>query len=237
MRVIHRVQTRPPATGHLETDRIEALTDGVFAIVMTLLVHELRVPHVEHPSELPGQLAALWPNLVSYIISFVVLGVFWVGHHNQFHFIKRSDRKFMWINIFFLLSVSSIPFTAGLIGDYPGEQLALALYGLGLICTSLLLFTHWRYATTNGRLVDTPVDTVTQSLVSRRILTQPLVYVVAILVSFLSPWVSFIIYVATPLLYIFPTRLDQIWIGPGRSAQVASQPARDSAAESGSGIP
>ena len=80
--------------------RIEALTDGIFATVMTVLVLGLTVPaaNLSEP-ELASQIRAHWPNYIAYAFSFIVLGVYWIGHHNQFHYIKRSDRVFLWVNI------------------------------------------------------------------------------------------------------------------------------------------
>lgn len=102
----------------MHTARLETLADGVFAIVMTLLVFELRIP------ELPGAAAAdLWaavvllgPSLLSFIVSFLVLGVYWVGHHSQFQHIRRADQTLLWLNILFLMCVSLVPFSAGMLG-------------------------------------------------------------------------------------------------------------------------
>src|SRR4030088_188078 len=97
----------------LSRNRIEALTDGVFAVAMTLLVLDIKVPELEPPlagAELPLKPLALWPKFLSYLISFVILGVYWVGHHIQLSFIRRADRPLLWINILFLLWVALVPF-------------------------------------------------------------------------------------------------------------------------------
>ena len=89
-------------TGGRSKTRIEALTDGVFAIAMTLLIFNIRVPEAAQGTDkaLRQGLLQLWPSFLTYIISFVMLGVYWVGHHNQYHFIRRTDRVFLWTNIF-----------------------------------------------------------------------------------------------------------------------------------------
>src|ERR1700737_1299223 len=105
----------------LSRNRIEALTDGVFAVAMTLLVLDIKVPELPQPmatDELLRQLLALWPKFLSYVISFVILGVYWVGHHVQLSFIRRADRPLLWINILFLLWVALVPFSTALLGEY-----------------------------------------------------------------------------------------------------------------------
>src|SRR5919205_1666007 len=124
-----------PAAQGMKTARIETLVDGVFAIAMTLLIFDIRVPLPESVelSSLPAELAKLAPNLVGYVLSFVLLGVFWVGHHNQYVFIKRADRALLWLNILYLMTIAFIPFSAGLLSRYQREQLAVVIYGLNLI--------------------------------------------------------------------------------------------------------
>ena len=107
-----------PVAG-LSTHRIEAFSDGVFAIAITLLVLNLQVPEIATVSELASKLGALWPKLVSYVLSFMVVGIYWVAHHNTFHYIKRSDRNLLWLNILMMLFVVFIPFPAALLGQYP----------------------------------------------------------------------------------------------------------------------
>ena len=102
----------------LETDRLETLADGVFAIAMTILVFEITVPDLAtgELDQLGSKLLALWPKLLAYVISFIVLGIFWIGHHNQFAFIRRANRTFLWLNIVFLMLIAFIPFSAALLG-------------------------------------------------------------------------------------------------------------------------
>jgi len=110
----------------LTPNRLEFLTDGVFAIVMTLLVLEISIPEIAHPSlqvELPRRLLELWPKLYSYLLSFFVLGTLWTLHHRSFHSIKRSDNVLLWLNIFFLMFVALMPFTTSIVGNYGIGQL------------------------------------------------------------------------------------------------------------------
>lgn len=203
-------------SGGLGTNRLEALVDGVFAVVMTLLVLNLVVPR--EPARLSGaalshhlidDLFKLRFTLLSYAISFVIAGVYWVGHHNQFPFIRRTDRILLWINIVFLMCVTCIPFSTALLGAYPGQRVAVVIYGSNLILIGLVLYAHWWYATGGHRLTDANLDPLLVRRAARRILTGPVAYLVAIGLSFANPAVSLVIYALVPLLYILPGRLDR----------------------------
>src|SRR5947209_2907092 len=111
-----RQSSSGPAGSGISTGRVETLADGVFAIVMTLLILDIRAPDVVRDSaDLQGKLIALLPHIRGYALSFLILGVLWVGHHNQFYYIKRTDRIFLWINIAFLMCVAFIPFSSALL--------------------------------------------------------------------------------------------------------------------------
>ncbi len=134
--------------------RIEALSDGIFAIAMTLLVLDLKIPeNIVPPGLLTRTLLALWPKFLSYVMSFALLGVFWIGHHGYSHFLKRTDRWFLWINLLFLLFVALLPFTTDLMGDNPAHRLAVMIYGANIIALGLTLYCQWSYATSGHRLV------------------------------------------------------------------------------------
>jgi uncharacterized membrane protein len=145
----------------LATHRIVALTDGVFAIVMTLLVLEISIPEITQSSlhtELPGRLVELWPKLLSYVVSFIILGIFWYLHRIAFHYIKRSDNGLVWLNILFLMFIALIPFSTALFGSYGAEQLSLVIYAINIILASLMRFIIWIYATGKYRLVDNNIN-------------------------------------------------------------------------------
>ncbi len=115
-------QSTLSGTGRHSTTRIEALSDGVFAIAMTLMIFYIKVPQVPSErvtAELTRRLLDLWPQFLVYVISFVMLGVYWVGHHNQYRHIRRTNRILLWINNALLLSVTLIPFSTSLVGVTP----------------------------------------------------------------------------------------------------------------------
>jgi len=204
------------AGGGLSTARLETLVDGVFAVVMTLLVLTLIVPR--EPAGLPpvtlarqlgDDLYALRFTVLTYAMSFVVAGGYWVGHHNQFPIIRRADRVFLWITILFLMGVTGIPFSTALLGSYPSQQIAVVVYGGNLIAIGLVLTLQWWYATSGRRLTDPDLDPLVVRRAMRRILMGPVAYTLAIGFSFVNPTVSLAVYVVVPVLYILPGRVDR----------------------------
>ncbi|MBA3778469.1 MAG: DUF1211 domain-containing protein [Chloroflexi bacterium] len=124
---------RPPGT--LGTQRIEALTDGVFAIAMTLLVLELRLPEVESDASLAEALIHLAPRIAGYVLSFLVLGAYWLGLHTQYTVLRGADRVLIWITVVFLMLISAVPFTTSLLSEHSSRPIAPAIYGLHLTAT------------------------------------------------------------------------------------------------------
>jgi len=200
----------------LSTSRLETLTDGIFAIAMTLLVLNLQIPQIPAAlvaARLPHQLEALWPKVLSFILSFIVVGVYWVGHHNQFHYIRRVDRSFMWINILFLLAIAFIPFSAGLLGTYVRQQVVVAIYGLNLVAVGATLSLIWWYATADHRLVDADLSAQAVRAGGQRILLGVGLYLLAVALAFINTWLSVAMYIIVPLLYILPGRIDRYFLG------------------------
>jgi uncharacterized membrane protein len=200
---------RADPVGQMSTHRVEALADGVFAIIMTLLVFDIRVPEVP-ADQLPAALLELVPNLEGYLISFVLLGIYWIGHRNQFNFIRRADQNLHWLNILFFGLAGMVPFSTGLVARYPGELLVEAMYGFNLMLIGVALFLHWSYATRNYRLVDPEIPRAAIRLGKQRSLLAPACYLVAILVGLINPRLSLVVYALVPLLYIFPG-LQHFW--------------------------
>lgn len=193
----------------LSSERIKTLVDGVFAIVLTLLVLELKAPEAGSDAELISKLLALYPKFFSFVISFAILGIFWFGHHMEFHYIKRSDRIHVWLNLLFLMCIAVIPFSAALLGENLDSQVAIAFYGSNLIAAGLVRYFHWRYITYGHRLVDINMDVEVVRKVERIFLIVPFAYLGAICLSFLNAAVSLILYILIPVLYIRPPREDR----------------------------
>jgi uncharacterized membrane protein len=192
-------------------ERINTLSDGVFAIVITLLVLELRVPEIPSqlvPEVLPMALRETLPKVASHVVSFVVLGIYWVGHHNMFMHIKRHDRVLLWLNILFLMCIASMPFPTGLIVQYGQSEWSIIVYAATLVATGLSLDLIWWYATSKRRLVNQDMSDDLVAFVHRRVLTAPAIYLIAIIISFVSINAAKLLFLATALLYILPNPLD-----------------------------
>lgn len=197
----------------ITTGRIETLVDGVFAIVMTLLVFDIHVPLQAQVEQigLASALSLLAPNLLSYVITFVILGVFWVGHHNQYFYIRRADRVLLWINILFMMCVALLPFSAGVFSRYGQQPEAIFVYNLNLILTGIMLFLHWWYATRDSHLLNHVIEPHVRRIVYRRILTPPLLYLLAILVSLINVELSIVIDILVPIVWVLPNRVDRLF--------------------------
>jgi TMEM175 potassium channel family protein len=182
--------------------RLAALSDGVFAIAMTLLVLDLAIPashaaHSQHPIwegfgsedavlDLLGDLA---PNLLTYLMSFLTLGIFWVGQQAQLEQLERSDRDFTWIQLAFLLGVTLIPFTTGLLSEYITYRAALGVYWLNLLALGVFLYVSLGYAE-RARLVHPGVSLEERAAVKRRIRTFQALYLASVLLCVFNTYLS-----------------------------------------------
>ena len=150
------MERRTSRAAGLPPNRLETLADGIFAIAMTLLVLDLRFPNGN--GTLAAQIAAQLPRFAAFVISFVVLGVYWFAHHQIFHFLVRVNRTVVWLNILFFMGAVLIPFVASLLGSYPQDPVALSLYGAVLGLLAALGYVIWWYITGDRGLIDEKMD-------------------------------------------------------------------------------
>jgi uncharacterized membrane protein len=194
--------------GTVTKNRLEGLTEGVFAIVMTLLVFLLIAPEFVDDSGdamLHIQAAALLPSLRAYASSFLVLGIFWVTHHAVFHYIQRLDGFIIWINIIFLMTVALVPLSTLMVVNYDPVPLALVFYGANMFAASVPLVLTWIYAVWTGDLVHPDVDKATMRFVTLKTLAAPVIFIVATGVSYLDLHATRTIYFAAAVVYIVLT--------------------------------
>lgn len=178
---------------------------------MTILVLNVTAParEVVASQGLARALGHLAPQILVFAISFINLGVLWVGQHNQYHFIRCADRWFIWINIGYLMLISFIPFATALLGQYPFDRLAIFVYGATIITAELALDLHWRYASSGRRLVHEDMPATVVRLAHRRILTTAAAYAGAIVLSLLSPLLSLGLFLVVPFINIVPFGVDR----------------------------
>jgi len=182
-------------------NRLEGLADGLFAIVMTLLVLELSVPVITGSSvnhELLLKLLELWPKVLIYILSFVILGTVWENHHVMFHYVARSDGKLAWMNIILLMFVALVPFSASLLGNYSSVKIAAANYGINFM---IILFMHWlmwMYIAKESNLTEEAKQIKTRYNIfvrgNKAYLFGCLSYAIGIGVAFINPVASICVY-------------------------------------------
>jgi uncharacterized membrane protein len=184
-----------------EPARVLALSDGVFAILITLLVLEIHVPELTQGHSLNQALREIRPSLVAFVISFILAGMYWVGHRDLFALIRRTDRGLVWLNILYLLPLCLLPFGAGLLGRYDQEPVALRIYGLLLVAIAVMRVVIWLYATSRPHLLWRPLDDRQRRAGLTINLYPGLVYLLAFLVAKSAPGLSLLIYAGLPLLY------------------------------------
>jgi uncharacterized membrane protein len=186
-----------PATEAKETGRIEAFSDGVFAIAVTLLVLELRVPQLAEEAtnaELWAALLIRWPSYLAYLVSFATILIVWVNHHRIFTIIQRSDSRFLFLNGLLLLVVTTIPFPTALLAEFlqkPSATVACAIYTGTYVLLALAFNAFWRYASYRNRLLARTVSPEQVAAISRSLIFGPVSYFVAFALAFVNAYASF----------------------------------------------
>ncbi|MGA9640892.1 MAG: TMEM175 family protein [Terriglobales bacterium] len=193
-------------------ERLAALSDGIFAVAMTLLVLDLRVPArelIHSPAELRSALAGLAPQFVAYLMSFITLGIFWIGQQTQLNHLIRSSRGLSWLHLAFLFAVSVMPFSTHLLAEFISYRTALLAYWLNIFLLGATLYLTWNCALASGLVKDDISPEVTTAI-KRRILIAQSLYALGAALSFISTYWSIGFIVLVQLNYAFAPRL------PGR---------------------
>ena len=171
-------------------DRLMAVTDGVFAIAITILVLDLRVPADIAPRELSAHITDLVPEFISYAISFAVIAIYWQAQREVFDDIERNDAVLTWLTLVFLMAIAFLPFPTLLIGEFFTQQISVVFYAADAAVASLLLVGISWYARHGHRLVPEDVDDERGRLRTAQGLAVPVVFLASIAVSFWSPRVA-----------------------------------------------
>ncbi|MFN8374651.1 MAG: TMEM175 family protein [Anaerolineae bacterium] len=191
--------------GELRLTRIEAFSDGVFAIIVTLLVLELKVPELQHHgdvSELARQLLALLPKFLSWLISFIIVAKFWLNHHHVLGLARHADYGMVWLNSIFLMFQSFVPFPTALLGEYPDNPLAVSFFGGVMAFNTLVFIVLHHYV--SRRLVKPELAHEQDPHLVRSSLLGPASYLLAALLAWVYIPLAFIMVMITPLFYIVP---------------------------------
>jgi len=191
------------------TERLAALSDGIFAVAMTLLVLDLHAPAaslVHDETDLRRALLLLAPKLAVYVMSFLTLGIFWVGQQTQLNFLRQSDRELSWLHLMFLFFVTLMPFSTGLMAAFIAYRVALLLYWGNILLLGAALLGAWRYAV-HAKLVDAEMPLVTRHGVERRIIIAQVLYAAGAALCVINTYWSLGFIVAVQLNYVIAPKL------------------------------
>ena len=180
------------ATAGRRLERIAGLSDGVFAIAMTLIVLEIHVPDagpIRSEQDLWNALLGLGPRLVTYFLSFLTLGIFWNGQQTQLNLFGSADRDLTWLQLAFLATVALMPFSTSLLAEFITYRLALVAYWVNIFLIGLLLYLNWMYATRKG-LVTKEATPAVSAAVKRRIFVGQSLYAFGALLCIVNPLLS-----------------------------------------------
>jgi uncharacterized membrane protein len=206
-----------------ETARLEAFSDGVFAVAITLLALDLGVPAADslkhYNNHLAGALLHNWPHYLAYLLSFLTILIMWVNHHSIFRFIRRSDHRFLLLNGLLLMVITTIPFATGLLAEYLQDYLqnhgpenwrvAQVVYS-GISLMMALVYNYmWRYASTRGRLLDPEANQQLVQSVTKQFRFGPALYLIVFVLAFFSPVVSLALCILLALFYALPSTITR----------------------------
>jgi uncharacterized membrane protein len=182
-----------------ESGRLEAFSDGVLAVIITIMVLELKPPHGTDWAALRSVL----PTLATYVLSFVYIGIYWNNHHHMLRAVNGIDGRAMWLNLHLLFWLSLVPFTTSWLGENPTAPFPTAMYGVVLIC-SAIAFTLLQQSliTLNGR--ETPLAQAVRRDVKGK--SSVVLYALAIALAYVSTYISDVLFVAVALIWFIPDR-------------------------------
>jgi uncharacterized membrane protein len=187
----------------METGRVEAFSDGVFAIAITLLILAVGVDQARSSGSLSHQLLHLWPAYIAYIVSFVTVGIMWINHHQIFRQFARVDRIMLLLNMLLLMLIAFTPFPTCVVAEFAHSEsdrrAAALLYGINFTLTAIFFFVVWMYG--SRRLLRPDADVREVSGITRSYLPGVPIYATATLLAFASPTASLIMFAAITLFY------------------------------------
>jgi uncharacterized membrane protein len=195
--------------GIYSASRMVAYCDAVFAIALTLLVIEIKLPESAHTDILLLTLWHEWPQFVSFLISFMIISVVWFNHHTMFHYIAKVDHSLLMRNMFLMLNVIVIPFCSSLLGEYAAEgnqnaKLAAIIYGGWITLGGIPFNSIWSYAIKQERFIDPGFDRSDLLHIKKHFIRGPYLYLVVTLLALINAWLSVLGFAVLILLYFLP---------------------------------
>ena len=193
--------------GAFTKNRVEAFSDGIFAIIVTLLILEIKVPHIQQADSIPelfNVIITLTPKFTSWVISFLTICIVWMNHHRLFQMFKCINVGLLWLNVHLLLWVCFVPFPTALMGDYPHNPLAVAFYGLAMVFTGLAFVLTRLYGLKNKELLNDSVSLKTYKKgIIFSIFFGPVCYLVGAALAWVNTYFSFVVYFLIAIYFVF----------------------------------
>ena len=194
---------KQPTLRGFSIDRLLLFSDAVFAIAITFLAIDIRVPQLAEnliESQLNNEIIGLAPKLISFLLTFYIIGSYWISYHRTFHLIKRYDRGLISFNLLFLMFIVLLPFPNDLIGKYPTQQISVIIYAVILSATGLCMSLLWIYASKGYRLIDKTLRPDFIKRLTLRLFISPIIFLISIPFSFFNPLYSIAIWIfAAPI--------------------------------------
>ena len=193
-----------------ETARVEAFSDGVFAIAITLLIIEVKVPRHVPEGQLWPTLVGMWPSFLAFLTSFITIGVMWVNHHRLFTLIRRCDNGLLMTNLLLLLGITWVPFPTALLAEYlghPGDRVAAVVYSGSFFVIAIFFQILWRYTTRRGRLLGEDYDREMVAWITRQYTPGPFAYLATLLVGMASATACLLLNMLLALFFALPPRV------------------------------
>lgn len=197
--------------GTIIKNRVETFTDGIYAIVVTLLILEIRVPHIENADSVEllfQSLMGLLPKFISWVISFLTICVVWVNHHRIFETFKAFNITLFWLNVQVLLWVCFIPFPTALVGDFYNNPLAVAIYGVVMALTGASLICVRYYGFVNKNMLENKIsEKAIKKAIVFSIIIGPVLYLTGAALAWVNPLISFGVYLLITIYFIFSFKI------------------------------
>jgi uncharacterized membrane protein len=195
----------------MSLSRFEAFSDGVFAIAATLLALEIRVGDLSNATsqQVLHELLNLFPHVISYATSFIVIGVIWLNHHALFHFIKRVDRISLTLNLFLLMCIAFVPCSTAIVGKYSYYPIVVSFYGLSLVLTGIAYNALWFYVLNRYIKSENSIQRHLILQASIWSISYPISYLLSALLALQNSRLSLILYAVISLFYLLPGVIDQ----------------------------
>ena len=187
----------------MNSNRLEAFSDGVLAIIITIMVLELKVPHGTELEDI----MPLLPIFLSYVLSFIYIGIYWNNHHHMMHAVQKVNGSVLWANLHLLFWLSMIPFVTGWVGENHFAELPMALYGFVLLMAAIAYF-----ILQNRILVVQGKNSLLAKALGKDIKgkASPVIYIAAIIASFYNPWIAGGLYILVALIWLIPDKRIEI---------------------------